>query len=199
MAKYALIDVQNTDTTTKKILGFQVDWLKLYLFLKNNWQCEKVFFYTGVDEGDIDTAKMLEELERQGCTIRAKTVFAYKNKDKNIDVICLKCQNKFIEHVDMGYNRKSNCDVELSVDAMELAKKDDEFYLFTGDGDFEFLIHAINHKGARAHIVSNGRKIKTGPRYFTSRLSTKLRKLAASNPTMVSFIDINNLKLRIQK
>lgn len=199
MAKYALIDVQNTDTTTKKMLGFQIDWFKFYLFLKNDWKCDKVFLYTGVDEGDIDTTKMLEELEKQGCIVRAKTVFAYKNKDKDIEVICSKCQHKSIEHIDMGYNRKSNCDVELSVDAMELANKDDAFYIFTGDGDFEFLIQAVNSRGTKVHIVSNGRKVKTGPRYFTSRLSTKLRNLAASNPTMVSFIDINNLKLKIQK
>ncbi len=199
MAKYALIDVQNTDTTTKKLLGFQIDWPKFYSFLKNNWKCDKVFLYTGVDEGDIDTTKMLEELEKQGCIVRAKTVFAYKNKDRDIEVVCSKCQNKFIEHVDMGYNKKSNCDVELSVDAMGLAKKDDNFYIFSGDGDFEFLIRAVNNKGTKVHIVSNGRKIKTGPRYFTSRLSTKLRNLAASNPAMVSFVDINNLKFKIQK
>ncbi len=199
MAKYAFIDVQNTDTTTQKLLGFQIDWLKFYAFVKNDWKCDKVFLYTGVDEGDIDTTKMLEELEKQGCIVRAKTVFAYKNKDRNVEVACSKCQHKFIEHIDMGYNRKSNCDVELSVDAMELAKKDDEFNIFTGDGDFEFLIRAVNNRGAKVRIVSNGRKIKTGPRYYTSRLSTKLRNLAALNPKMVSFIDIDNLKFKIQK
>ncbi len=37
MSKYAFIDVQNTDNTTKQLLGFIVDWQKLYDFLKMNF------------------------------------------------------------------------------------------------------------------------------------------------------------------
>jgi len=199
MAKYAFIDFQNTDITTKKILGFQIDWLKLYQFLKNDWKCENVFMYIGVDAGDLETTAMLEELEKQGCIVRGKTVFAYKNRDKDIELLCPKCQHKFIEHIDMGYNRKSNCDVELTVDAMENAKEGSEFYIFTGDGDFEFLVRAVNKKGARVNIVSSPKKIKTGPRYFSSRFSTKLRDLIASSPKEVFFINIDNVRFRIQK
>lgn len=189
MKKFAFIDVQNTDTTTKKLLGFTVDWQKLFHFLKEGWNCERVFFYIGVDAGDVDTTKILEELERQGCDVRAKTVFAYKNKDKNLEILCPNCQKKFIEHVDMGYNRKSNCDVDLTVDAMELAEGGNEFYLFTGDGDFEYLTRALIKRNVKTHIVSNGKKVKTGPKYFTSRFSTKLRKLISENPAMVDFIN----------
>jgi len=32
MSKYAFIDVQNTDNTTKQLLGFIIDWQKLYSF-----------------------------------------------------------------------------------------------------------------------------------------------------------------------
>lgn len=199
MTKYAFVDVQNTDITTKKILGFRIDWPKFYQFLTHDWKCEKVFLYIGVDEGDLETTNMLEELEKQGCIVRGKTVFAYKNRDKDIELLCPKCQHKFIEHIDMGYNRKSNCDVELTVDAMEHANEDNEFYIFTGDGDFEFLIRAANKKGARVHIVSSPKKIKTSPRYFSSRFSTKLRNLIASSPEKVSFINIDNIRFRIQK
>jgi len=116
----AFIDVQNTDTTTKKLLGFEVDWKKLCHFLKNDWQCDKVFFYVGIDEGDLETTNLFEGLRGDGCIVRAKVVFAYKNKDLDRNVTCPKCSNKIIEKIDMGYNRKSNCDVDLTVDAMEL-------------------------------------------------------------------------------
>ena len=197
--RYAFIDVQNTDTTTKKLLGFIIDWQKLFLFLKDSWNCEKVFLYIGVDEGDLETTKMLEDLEKEGCIVRSKIVFAYKNKDKDIEVLCPACQHKFIEHINTGYNRKSNCDVDLTVDAMELAGNGKEFYIFTGDGDFDFLIRKLNSKNTKVHIVSSSKKIKSGPRYFTSRFSTKLRKLVAENPNLVNFININNLRFRIQK
>jgi len=126
--KYAFIDVQNTDTTTKKMHGFEIDWIKLYQFLKNSWKCENVFFYTGIDEGDVETGQITESLKRIGCVVRVKTVFAYKNKNKDIKITCPVCGHLFMEQVDMGYNKKSNCDVDLTVDAMENAKTGNEFY-----------------------------------------------------------------------
>ena len=135
---YAFIDFQNTDTTTKKLLGFAIDWKKLCNFLKNNWKCEKVFLYIGVDDRDLEMAKISEELKNSGFIVRDKKLFSYKNKDKEINVSCPKCGNKFIEKIDTGFNKKANCDVDLTVDAMDLAKNGDVFYIFTGDGDFEF-------------------------------------------------------------
>ena len=198
MTKYAFIDFQNTDSTTKKLLGFKINWIKLYEFLKNNWKCEKVFLYAGVDEGDVEATELMEKMEEKGCVVRAKTVFAYKNKDKDINVACPSCGNTFIEKIDNGYNRKSNCDVDLTVDAMDMAISNAEFYLFTGDGDFEYLIRNVNLKGVKVRVISSSRKIKSGPRYFTSRLSKKLRKLFSENTGQVDFIEINNLRMKIE-
>ena len=121
--KYAFIDFQNTDNTTKQLLGFAIDWKKLRNFLKNNWKCEKVFLYIGVDDKDLEMAKISEELKNSGFIVRDKTLFSYKNKDKEINIFCPKCGNKFIEKFDMGYNKKANCDVDLTVDAMDYAQK----------------------------------------------------------------------------
>lgn len=197
--KFAFIDVQNTETTTRRILSFVIDWKRMCMFLKHEWHCEKIFFYSGIDAGDAETEKEFEDLANNGCTIRAKTVFAYKNKDRQILVTCPKCGNTFTEVVDMGYNRKSNCDVDMTVDAMEYAGPDTEFYIFTGDGDFEYLIHKVIEKGAIVHIVSSAKKIKSGPRYSTSRFSTKLRRLTKEKGRPVDFLNIDNLKMRIQK
>ncbi len=199
MQKFAFIDVQNTETTTRKVLGFLVDWRKLFKFLKNDWKCEKVFFYTGIDAGDSETEKEFELLLKDGGIVRSKVVFSYKNINKNIKIKCPKCGNEFSETIDMGYNRKSNCDVDLTVDAMECAGADSEFYIFTGDGDFEYLIKKVIENGSIVHIVSNAKKIKSGPRYSISRFSTKLRNLIAENRKNVFFIDINDLKMRIKK
>jgi len=53
--RYAFIDVQNTASTTQKLLGFAVDWRKLRDYLVVNWKCERVYYYTGVDDGDSTT------------------------------------------------------------------------------------------------------------------------------------------------
>ena len=60
MRTFAFIDAQNTESTTRQLLGFLVDWKKLYNFLKTEWNCEKVFLYSGVDIGDIETTNLFE-------------------------------------------------------------------------------------------------------------------------------------------
>ena len=176
-----------------------IDWKRLYEFLTKDWGCEKVFFYSGIDSGDLDTTKEFKDLEKIGCVMRTKVVFSYKNKDREIKVKCLKCGGESIQTVDMGYNRKSNCDVDLTVDAMENANKNTEFYVFSGDGDFEFLIRKIVQLGSIVHIVSSAKKIPSGPKYFTSRFSTKLRKMMDEMGKPVDFLNIDNLRKRIEK
>ena len=82
-----------------------MDWKKLCNFLKNDWQCNKVFLYVGIDEGDLETTALFENLRGDGCIVRAQIVFAYKNRDKEMSVICPKCNEKFIEKVDMGIEK----------------------------------------------------------------------------------------------
>ena len=43
--KFAFIDVQNTETTTRRVLGFLVDWMKLYKFLKVIGSAKSIFLH----------------------------------------------------------------------------------------------------------------------------------------------------------
>ena len=45
--------------------------------------------------------------------------------------------------------------VELTVDALELAAHVDEMILFSGDGDFRSLVEAIQRRGVRVTVVSS--------------------------------------------
>ena len=45
-------------------------------------------------------------------------------------------------------------DVELAVDAMELADQVDQMVLFSGDGDFRSLIEAVQRRGVRVTVIS---------------------------------------------
>jgi uncharacterized LabA/DUF88 family protein len=49
---------------------------------------------------------------------------------------------------------KGNMDIELTVDALELAPTVDHFVLFSGDGDFRRLVQALQSKGKRVTVVS---------------------------------------------
>lgn len=196
--RYAFIDVQNTASTTQKLLGFVVDWQKMHQYLKEKWECEKVFFYSGIDEGDFETAKEFDALAKSGCIIKSKTVFSYKRPDKKIAMKCVDCGKESVEVVDMGYNRKSNCDVDLTVDAMEMAGTDTEFLIFTGDGDFEYLIQKVLKRGVKVYVVSSNAG-KRRPGLTTKRFSTKLKELINKNRGWVNFIEIDSWKFKIKK
>jgi uncharacterized LabA/DUF88 family protein len=45
-------------------------------------------------------------------------------------------------------------DIELAVDAMELAEHIDHMVLFSGDGDFSALVEAMQRRGVRVTVVS---------------------------------------------
>ena len=49
---------------------------------------------------------------------------------------------------------KGNMDIELAVDAMEIAAHVDHIVLFSGDGDFRPLVEALQRRGVRVSVVS---------------------------------------------
>jgi len=49
---------------------------------------------------------------------------------------------------------KGNMDIELAVDAMELADHVDHIVLFSGDGNFRSLVEAVQRRGVRVRVVS---------------------------------------------
>ncbi|MBC7153971.1 MAG: NYN domain-containing protein [Rhodobacteraceae bacterium] len=49
---------------------------------------------------------------------------------------------------------KGNMDIELAVDAMELAPHVDHIVLFSGDGDFRPLVESLQRQGVRVSVVS---------------------------------------------
>lgn len=200
MRRYAFIDVLNTANSAEKMLGFAVDWAKLAEYLINTKSCSGVFFYTGIENGDTETAQEFDGLSKiDCCVVRSKPVFAYKIKDKTVAKICRTCSAENVFTVDMGYNKKSNCDVELGVDAIEKSGPEVQLMIFTGDGDFEYLIRRALEKGVeKIYIFSYaGKETKAG--VTISRFSTKLRDLIAEKRDHVFYTSLNDIKHRIRK
>jgi uncharacterized LabA/DUF88 family protein len=72
-------------------------------------------------------------------------------------------------------------DVELCVDALELAPHIDHAVIFSGDGDFKPLVEALQRKGVRVSVCST---IRSQP----PMISDDLRRQADN------FIDLEDLK-----
>ena len=60
------------------------------------------------------------------------------------------------EFVDQSGRRKvkGNMDIELAVNAMDIAPHIDHMVLFSGDGDFRSLVEAVQRRGVRVTVVS---------------------------------------------
>lgn len=189
--KYAFIDVQNTETTTLKVLGFEIDHKRLFIYLKEKQDCETVFFYPGIKYGDLDREKIFNDLSKLGAVVRPKYYFTYKNKDKVIKSNCVNCDHENTITINNGYSWKCNCDVELTVDAIDHLEKSDQIFIFSGDGDFEYLIQKIVDKNIKVTMVSTNKGVN-------KRLSTKIKEMIKNN-SLVNFIEIDNLKYLIKK
>jgi uncharacterized LabA/DUF88 family protein len=73
------------------------------------------------------------------------------------------------EFVDQTGRRKikGNMDIELAVDAMEVAPTIDHMVLFSGDGDFRSLVEAVQRRGVKVTVIST---ISTQPPMIADEL-----------------------------
>jgi uncharacterized LabA/DUF88 family protein len=123
---------------TAKALGFDIDYRRLLKeFGSRGSVLLRAFYYTAVIEDQEYTSirPLLDWLDYNGYTVVTKVTK---------------------EFIDASGRRKvkGNMDIELAVDAMELAKHVDEMVLFSGDGDFRSLVEAVQRRGVRVTVVS---------------------------------------------
>lgn len=198
MKRIAFIDVQNTETTALKVLNFVFDWQKLINYLETRWNCEKIFFYPGIQENDEIRKNLFSNLigNKSEVIIRVKEYRVYKNQDKISNVACPNCKTNVVHKIDMGYSWKCNCDVEMTLDVLKNSETDTEILLFTGDGDFSFLIEEIIKREIKVRIFSSALSVgKSGYK----RLSKKLKKLTNQKGSLVQLIELQNIKRIIEK
>jgi uncharacterized LabA/DUF88 family protein len=143
---------------------------------------------------DLDYRKLLEEFQSRGTVLRAiyyTAIVADQDQQSSIrPLVDWLDYNGFAvisksarEYVDASGRRKvkGNMRVELAVDAMALAKQLDEMVLFSGNGDFQPVVEAVQRRGVRVTVVST---IATSP----AMAADELRRQADS------FVDLVDLR-----
>jgi|SRR5581483_1685278 len=164
-AKIALfIDGENLHLTAKA-LGFDLDYRKLLEEFQGRATVLRAFYYTTIvadQEQQSSIRPLVDWLDYNGFTVISKSAK---------------------EHVDTSGRRKvrGNMHVELAVDAMALAKQLDEMVLFSGNGDFQPVVEAVQRRGVRVTVVST---IATSP----AMAADELRRQADS------FVDLVDLR-----
>jgi uncharacterized LabA/DUF88 family protein len=124
---------------TAKALGFDIDFKRLLAEFARRGTLVRAYYYTAIfdDSAGYSTIRPLTDwLSYNGFTVVTKPTK---------------------EHNDGEGRRafKRNIGVELSVDAIEIAKQVDQIVLFSGDGDFRRLVEAIQRGGRRVTVVSS--------------------------------------------
>jgi uncharacterized LabA/DUF88 family protein len=152
---------------TAKTLGIDIDFKRLLKAFHDHGTLARAFYYTTVfeDQEYVSIRPLTDWLDYNGYTVVAKTTK---------------------EFVDASGHRKlkGNIDVELAVDALELAQHVDEIILFSGDGSFCSLVAALQRRGVRVNVVST---IATSP----PMIASELRRQADV------FLDLRDLHTRI--
>ena len=122
---------------TAKSLGFDIDYKRLLREFQSRGNLLRAFYYTAVieDQEYSSIRPLIDWLDYNGYTVVTKATK---------------------EFVDQTGRRKvkGNMDIELAVDAMELAPHIDHMVLFSGDGDFRSLVESVQRRGVRVTVVS---------------------------------------------
>jgi len=160
------IDGANLYATTRT-LGFDIDYKMLLKEFQNRGNLIRAFYYTALveDQEYSSIRPLIDWLDYNGYRVVTKPTK---------------------EFVDSSGRRKvkGNMDIELTIDALELAPYVDNVVLFSGDGDFRSLVEALQRRGVRVTVVST---ISTQP----SMVADELRRQADE------FIDIAHLVNKI--
>ena len=135
---------------TAKSLGFDIDYKKLLNEFRSRGYLLRAFYYTAVieDQEYSSIRPLIDWLDYNGYSVVTKATK---------------------EFVDQTGRRKikGNMDIELAVDAMEIAGTIDHMVLFSGDGDFRSLVEAVQRKGVRVTVIST---ISTQPPMIADEL-----------------------------
>jgi uncharacterized LabA/DUF88 family protein len=140
----------------------QESWGKIALFIDG----ANLFAATKALGFEIDYRKLLREFERRGTLLRALYYTATSDDqqysslrplidwlDYNGYAVVTKPAKEFTNA--SGRRRvKGSMDVELTIDALELASHIDRMVLFSGDGDFSPLLAAVQRRGVKVTVVS---------------------------------------------
>jgi uncharacterized LabA/DUF88 family protein len=149
---------------TAKALGFDIDYKKLLQDFAKRGQLIRAYYYTAlIDDREYSPVRPLVDwLDYNGYSLVTRQAKEYTDAQGRRKL-------------------KGNMDIDLAIDAMELAPYIDHMVLFSGDGDFRRLVEAVQRKGRRVSVVST---LRTQP----PMVADELRRQADN------FIDLSELQ-----
>ncbi len=120
-----------------RALGFEIDFKNLLEIFAAKGRLIRAFYYTALleDQEYSPIRPLVDWLDYNGYTLITKPAKEFTDTSGRRKI-------------------KGNMDIELAVDAMEMAPYLDHIVLFSGDGDFRRLVESLQRKGVRVSVVS---------------------------------------------
>ncbi len=120
-----------------RTLGFDLDYKRLLLDFQNKAYLVRAVYYTALaeDQEYSSIRPLIDWLDYNGYKVVTKPLKEFTDNQGRRRV-------------------KGNMDIEIAVDAMEIADHIDHFVLFSGDGDFRPLVEALQRKGKKVTVAS---------------------------------------------
>jgi uncharacterized LabA/DUF88 family protein len=152
---------------TARALGFDIDYRKLLAYFQRQGHFVRAYYYTALveDQEYSSIRPLIDWLDYNGYKVVTKPAKEFTDATGRRKI-------------------KGNMDIELAIDALELAPAIEHYVIFSGDGDFRTLVEALQRKGRKVSVVST----------LTSQppmISDDLRRQADS------FIDLSTLRAEI--
>ena len=152
---------------TSRALGFDIDYRKLLSSFQERSYLLRAYYYTALveDQEYSSIRPLIDWLDYNGYKVVTKPAKEFTDASGRRKI-------------------KGNMDIELTIDALELAPHVDHFVIFSGDGDFRTLVEALQRKGRKVSVVST----------MTSQppmISDELRRQADH------FIDLSTLRSEV--
>ncbi|MYZ48703.1 NYN domain-containing protein [Propylenella binzhouense] len=128
---------------TSRSLGFDIDYRRLLSDFREKGYLVRASYYTALaeDQEYSSIRPLIDWLDYNGYRIVTKPLKEFTDAQGRRKV-------------------KGNMDIELTVDAMETAEHVDHIVLFSGDGDFRYLVEALQRRGKKVTVAST---MKTQP------------------------------------
>jgi len=205
MKTFVFIDASNLFYGGVKSLGWKIDYRKLFNYLKEKYQIQKVFYFGGVEIHNFnynylknETAP-IEELEKHLVGLirnkgnefnDAELLLASRHLQRARFYLKLKMFGyklylkpvKLYEQEDGTTKRKANCDVDMAFYLMKEKDNFDRVIILSGDGDFLPVLKFLKAQKKEVIILSRG-----------PRTAKEIRQFAGSN-----FRDFTRLESRIK-
>ena len=137
---------------TSRALGFDIDYRKLLASFHKRGYLLRAYYYTALieDQEYSSIRPLIDWLDYNGYKVVTKPAKEFTDSTGRRKI-------------------KGNMDIELTVDALEMAEVVDHYVIFSGDGDFRTLVEALQRRGRRSascppcHAAADDRRRPSPP------------------------------------